>query len=352
MKGILIIFMLYHHLFSGDYTAHNVQLVFAPDIFDYPYFVLFGKTCVGGFAFLSAYGIMKQMMKINKPSGFIRAVLRRLIRLESTVIFIYTTAMLYITLVMKVKISTFYLDANGYFHRHWILIDALGLADLFRTPTFNVTWWYMSAAVLIILVMPFVCLIYRKLRYYTLPVMAVYPYLLMRQDRYANHLAVLLAAVFFGSAFAYENWFEKIDDLRRKAVWSQIVYIAVCAALTVFAFCGSMKHISVDRYYVPAAVVMASLTMSYFSRIPYLNKVLGFLGKYSGDIFMVHTLIYFYYYPDFIYSFRYDLLILAVLLAISLLAALIISGLKKLTRYDRLTELVLRKLEAGQESGK
>jgi hypothetical protein len=92
--------------------------------------------------------------------------------------------------------------------------------------------------------------------------------------------------------------------------------------------------------------------MSYFSRIPYLDKVLGFLGKYSGDIFMIHTLIYFYYYPDFIYSFRYDLLILAVLLVISLTASLIISGLKKLTRYDRLTELVIRRLEAGQESGK
>ncbi len=348
MKGILIIFMLYHHLFSGDYTTHGVQLVFAPDRYDYPYFVLFGKTCVGGFAFLSAYGIMKQIMGMTKVSDFFKAAVRRIIKLESTVIFIYTAAMLYITLVLKVRISSFYLDGNGYFHRHWIIIDALGLADLFRTPTFNVTWWYMSAAVLIIVVMPFICVIYRKLRYFTLPVMLVYPYVLMMHDRYENHAAVLLAAVFFGCAFAYEGWFEKIEVFRKKAVWSQIIYVAVCAAVLVFSFIGSMRHISVDRYYAPTAVIIGSLTMSYFSRIPYLNSILAYLGKYSGDIFMIHTLIYFYYYPDFIYSFKFDLLILLVLLGVSLAVSLLIEGLKKVTGYDR----AVKKLMSGFNSDK
>ena len=353
MKGMLIIFMLYHHLFSGDYTLHGVKLVFAPDVFNYPYFVLFGKTCVGGFAFLSAYGMMKQMMNLRGAKEFLKTVAKRLIKLESTVIFIYLVAMLYITLVLRVPIASFYTDANGFFHKHWIIIDALGLAELFRTGTFNITWWYMSAAVLIILVMPFVCVIYRFLadlsksesagrrfagmqRYLILIFMLIYPFLLMENERYMNHLIVLLAAVFFGAAFAYEGWLEKLDDYRKSSIFTQIVYIAVCAAVLVICFRIGMKYVNIDRVYAPTAVVFAMLTFSYLSKIPYLNRALAFLGKYSGDIFMIHTLIYYYYYPDFIYSFRYDIVILLVLLGCSLGVSILIGLLRKVTRYDKL----------------
>ena len=86
MKGMLIIFMLYHHLFSGDYTLHGVKLVFGPALFHSTFFVLLGKTCVGGFAFLSAYGMMKQMMNLRGAKEFLKTVAKRLIKLESTVV--------------------------------------------------------------------------------------------------------------------------------------------------------------------------------------------------------------------------------------------------------------------------
>lgn len=48
------------------------------------------------------------------------------------------------------------------------------------------------------------------------------------------------------------------------------------------------------------------------------------LGKMSMNIWLIHTWFCYYLFHDFIYGFRYPLLIYAVLLAISLLTSLII----------------------------
>ena len=45
----------------------------------------------------------------------------------------------------------------------YFFIDFLGLSYLFSTPTLNPTWWYMTLAILIIVLMPFIMNLIEKI---------------------------------------------------------------------------------------------------------------------------------------------------------------------------------------------
>lgn len=56
---------------------------------------------------------------------------------------------------------------------------------------------------------------------------------------------------------------------------------------------------------------------------------------------MIHTFIYYYFYPELIYSFQDSWKILPVLLGICLVISVLIELFKKFTGYDKLTEKLL-----------
>lgn len=45
----------------------------------------------------------------------------------------------------------------------YFILDGLGVADLFGTPTLVATWWYMSFAIVIIIIFPLLILLYKKI---------------------------------------------------------------------------------------------------------------------------------------------------------------------------------------------
>lgn len=51
---------------------------------------------------------------------------------------------------------------------------------------------------------------------------------------------------------------------------------------------------------------------------------LHYIGKYSMDIWLIHTFFAYYYFSDFIYSFKYDILIYFVCMLLSVLSAMIV----------------------------
>ena len=69
-----------------------------------------------------------------------------------------------------------------------------------------------------------------------------------------------------------------------------------------------------------------------------------FIGKYSMNIFLIHTFIYYYWFSDFIYAFRYDWCIVAALLVTSLVVSYVIEGFKRLLKYNKLIDKCMSKL--------
>lgn len=78
-------------------------------------------------------------------------------------------------------------------------------------------------------------------------------------------------------------------------------------------------------FYVAAFIILFTLT----NRPAWLNKFLVEMGKRSTSMWLIHTYFCYYFFQDFIYSFRYPILIFAALVAISYVCAVIIDNINK-----------------------
>ncbi|MDO4305000.1 MAG: hypothetical protein Q4D94_13920 [Bacillota bacterium] len=183
-KGLLIIMMLIHHLFTSDMVdMYEVSTILSNGIL-LEHISAYCKMCVPGFAFLSVFGITHSLMKVQDDTSnaslyWFKIVCKRLIKLETVVIFIYIFAVLFKRFVALESIRELYDMGNG-FSIVYMIIDVLGLASYFETPTINVTWWYLTYAVMLIVSMPFVYLTYKKYRYLLLPAGCLLPMAVLR----------------------------------------------------------------------------------------------------------------------------------------------------------------------------
>lgn len=341
-KGVLILMLLTHHLFFGNAIEAYDVITISSDAIWIQELVKYLNICIAGFAFLSAFGITRNLKnsKEKKPKGYFHAACRRLLKLESSVWFIYLCAILYKKFVLHESIKLMYVGAQNQFEPLYLLIDLCGLSTYFGTPHINVTWWYLSFAILLIATMPILYMLYEKFRYALLPVGVLLPVVIFQGNVY---FASLLPVVILGIAFAYEDWFEKLDVAVRG--WQKrTLSLVICLALLVLSFelCANVWEI----YAYPFAFLIAYLAFAYLGRIPGVRHVLMFIGEHATNIFLIHTFIYYYFYPDFIYSFRYSVCIVPALLLISLLVSVVIELLKKVTGYNRLVNMLLNKMKA------
>ena len=170
MKGIAIILMFFHHNFLdaerykgyvvnfwpfSETTVNSVTLSF--------------KICVGIFVFLSAYGITLGMKNKNAEYKFTaketsRMVCNRYLKLMGGYLFIFAFVQIYSVIAGFHRYHVMY--GKGAKSVFYFLIDGLGLAELFGTPTFNATWWYMSFAILLVFIMPLLVQWYKKQGHY------------------------------------------------------------------------------------------------------------------------------------------------------------------------------------------
>ena len=70
------------------------------------------------------------------------------------------------------------------------------------------------------------------------------------------------------------------------------------------------------------------MCFSLFHRFSWVDKVLIELGKRSTSIWFIHTYFCYYFFQDFIYSFKYPIIIFGVLMVISWLCAIVIDKIK------------------------
>lgn len=336
-KGILILLMLAHHVFSPDMMSlYQVRTLIKNPVL-VTQIITFFKICVAGFSFLTAFGITRTLKSKNPQTAAdgISTVARRLLKLESVVIIIYIAAVLYKQFVMRESIGLFYAETDMD-PAHILLsmcIDGLGLATYMGIVPLNVTWWYLSYAILLITVMPFVYRAYEKFRYLMLPAACM---LSLAIPNMRVEFWCYLPTVFLGCAFASEDWFEKLRDWHSGNKIIKTGKFAACLFLLYLSYLLS-KYTSLEFSYL-LVFVIPYMVYEFIAFIPVLNLCLEFLGKHSANIFLIHTFIYYYFYPDFIYSFGSTWTILPVLLLLSLGLSVLIELFKKYTGYNRLIQ--------------
>lgn len=338
-KGILLILLLAHHVFYPDIiTAYGINTIL-DDVLLVNRIVLYFKICIAGFAFLTAFGTAR-ILKAQEDKSFrnlFRLTATRLLKLESAVFIIYILAIFYKQFIIGQSLKDLYTPdgRNIPLMALRMFIDMIGMANYSLTPTVNMTWWYLSFAILLISAMPFIYMAYKKFRYLLLPVGCLLPYTLPDSN---SSFFSLLPIVILGTAFSYEDWFERIRAYKKKGSFA-IGLIASSALL----YSGYLVHgyVNITFCYI-LAFVIPYLVYEYISYIPIIRSLLKYLGKHATNIFLTHTFIYYYFYPDFIYSFHSTWYILPILIITSLGVSIVIELIKNFSGYNRLTNKLLR----------
>lgn len=336
LKGCMVVMLLFHHVFFGDTVAEQGIILCTDQVDLFANLVSYGKLCVSGFAFVSAYGITCQLMACKgRMRDYLEITLNRLVKLHASCIFVYVIAIIYKRLVVVQSIRDVYRDMSGSFHPPYILLDALGLADLFDTPTFNVTWWYFSYAIMLVCALPAIFILYQKGRVFVFPLV-----MFMLGNS-------MVGIAFLGVLFAYEDVFARLEEWIHgdKHFFRGGGILLACLVALVCSYSMVAYGRNANSAMFWAGAVYAVMVMLYLSKIPVLSTVLKWIGKHSATMFMTHTLIYLYFYKEFIYSFHRDYLIYGVLFGCSLATAIVIDTLRNLVRYDKLVTYVNEKIK-------
>ena len=348
VKGIGIIMMIIHHCFLEPARYEGQTVIFDPfseSLLNY--IALSLKICVALFTFLSAYGMT--ISYGNKYSGlslkapdYYQVLLKRLITLVMNFVFIFIFVQLYDVIV--VQDDRYHLVyGKGLKSVLYFIVDGLGLSEMFGFPTYLATFWYMSLAILCILLLPILISFYK--RFGAIPLLSVSMLLaVLFPVTSENHYAYLpryLFCICLGVVCADHNLIAKITDAkilgnRLDGIIKLILFCGICLLSLYF------RQETRDTALLPfwdgvIPLFGCAIVKGFINKIPGINIGLQFLGKHSMNIFLIHNFIRIVWYYDFTYSFKKWWLIVLVLLGLSLVISIVLEFTKKLLRYNKMT---------------
>ena len=353
-----MLFLIAYHCFSQEFRLNGHDLSFYPlsrstafDVFESM------NICVGMFAFLSSYGLTKTI-KYKSPTldmnakGSTQFVTKRLISLLGSffIPYVLCTASTFIFLPERVPYG------KGVEKIFNLAADMFGLGGFLGTPMMIGTWWYMSFAALIILLMPVSVDMYKRYGLVSAVPYAVLPILFSTKFNSAEHLTNMtrwLLTIPAGIIFADCDLLVKLKSrktMKNKYVGKVLKLFILTALLLFLLWLRRNDYVEKRFYYFISSIVpifMVYYIYEYVTDMPVLNAVLEFFGKHSSNIFYMHTFIRGVWFPDFTYSLGHAAVTFLFMAAGSLVLSFAVEGLKKLIKWDaavkRFIEFVLKR---------
>lgn len=356
MKGIAIIILLFHHCFLNAQRWATVPyeklattkgwgyypISFAPfSSHTIQYLASFSKICVAMFVFMTGYGMWVSYESQKKKTTMSNYIKKRMVTLMTGFLIIFV-----VTEILAIPTGRF-IEVYGHDFRSvvYMIIDALGLAKLLGTPLFCLTWWYMSLAIVLIMIFPFVHSIMEKYQWVVVVASIIVP----RACGFgqSTDLFRYLLAYTLGMYFAQHDLLARIKEkFMEQNVAGKLLYLIVSLiGLAVIIKCRQNAWIGwkyLDFWDGFAAMYMIVISYIYILNGKWIVKGLGFLGKHSMNIFLIHSFYRDVFFHEFTYSFYYAWLDYIVLMAISLVTSIVLEWFKKLIRYEKFIEWVKR----------
>lgn len=320
IKGIAILFMLWHHLFlhSTEYGALTQSLA-----------VVF-KVCVALFLFVSGYGLTKQYGGLEKRNvqTTIRFWLRRFINFFLPFWFCF---------VLVVVIG----NLCGYtFHDAYpatrntlkcVLLDFFGQMgyDSYLGP-----WWFNKMIIQLYLAFPFLYLMLYN-RYTAIVGLIAIVLIQLFANRIPGNLFFIveggLPSFCLGMMAAR---FRIVPEMRKKVqkiVWAiTAVLIGVVLSILLLSVIKNPNQAVLIRALLALCIVVAFKSFEGSA-----SRVLGFMGKYATIMYLTHVLLI-KLLPRIVYYPKYSVLIFLFFVIACLAFAVTIDWLERVTRYDKL----------------
>lgn len=344
MKGIAILMMFFHHNYLGPDRWLNSLISFFPFTQkQIIYIAKFLKICVGMFVFLTGYGMLASVKdkKLDNKKMRKYTLMRYLsMMMGFWLIFIFVHI---ISAMFTNRFTQIY--GKGWYSIIYFLIDGMGLAHLFHTPIFCATWWYMSMATMLILLFP----IFKKLLEKYQGILLILSVFLPKALNlpYAELLRWLFCYI-LGMYMAEHNLIAKMKEkfLSFGIIKKSIIFIIMTFGILVVIIFRQSNGFGIRFLYLWEGIAPAYMIIYVYLFIMWikpLTAVLCFLGKHSMNMFLVHTMFRQIYFHDFMYSFYSMWLDYIVLILVSVSVSIIIEWIKKIIRFQEITEYVKEK---------
>ena len=362
IKGIAIIFMIIHHCFLAPDRYFGQTVVFEPLNETLANTIALSlKICVSMFVFISAYGGTLSYLNMFDVTGktnrkVYQIMINRYIKMMAGFYFVFLCVIIYSIIAGKGIYSHAY--GTNRMAPLYCLIDFLGLAQLFHTPTILATFWYMSLAQLIIISIPLLYALYCKFGVVLLLFGSAYFAVLfpittadaMAENTYCFY-PLYLFTMAIGIIAADKKIIDKVCNYRIKKiplVVSKVIKLILYLMIAAILFYYRLKTLNTPILAVwegLLSLIVICFAIEFISVIPVIKQVLHYIGKHSMNIFLIHNFIRVVWYYEFTYSFKYAGAIVIVLLSISLLISIIIEFIKKITKYNVIIDRIIVKLQ-------
>ena len=310
-KGIAILMMLWLHLFNNPNIVDScVPLFFIGNI---PFVHLLTRICspVEIFIILSGYGLhyvyRRGDLGFKKQGG-------RLLKLFS---FYWLTLLIFVSIGSFVNPAKYPGDiwvvignvtsySNSYNTETWFLFPYM-LTSLTALWIFRIQSKLGNALSLVLSAILYFCSVYIISRY-------IAPQKLY--DSMLNHLVTYFEFFF---PMVIGGWMHDLHE-RNKLKWKGMNNLKVAGILLVVIM---LKLLFPKLLYGPIFAALFILIVLQFKNInDSVRQVLYFFGKYSMPMWLIHSYFCYYLFHDFIYGFRYPLIIYGVLLMVTMLVAI------------------------------
>lgn len=318
IKGLAILMMLWLHLFNDGHVEAAMPLWF---IGEQPVVNLIARACnpVDLFIILSGYGF--RYTYYHGDVG-VKAQLKRLLKLYIC---------FWLTLAIFVSIGSFVnpIAYPGSFTKLLLNISSLDL-------TYNYETWFLFPYAIVSLFARSIFRLQNKMgNLWSLVVWAILDLasgfaisrnLLPQTTLVGVALSKILVCLEFVFPFMIGSYLYDIADrdkgLKLRWLNSRKPFALLLILLISHIFFSSQAP---NPLYAGGVVLL----MNNISFPSFVNKILTVLGKYSMPMWLTHSYFCYYLFHDFIYGFRYPLLIYVVLIIVSLLTAYLIMPLSK-----------------------
>lgn len=324
-KGVAICIMLFHHLFfsqeSWPLYYYKIQMGSTPLI---GFIAKQGKICVAIFVLLSAYGLTFSINRnIQKSIGAGQSLIKSYFSfVERHVLSLYKLYWpVFVPAMIIGLVSNISSPVNIYRSFGECLRDFFGIAYILDGETpFNGAWWYISFAITLYFVFPF---LHKAMKKYP-KILLLFSFLIGLNP--TAKVPILLEWKRYAFIGCLGIYLAENNILNRLINWKSnririILSGFICA---IFFAVRCIKPFTFDG---ALAVGIVVLSVSLFDSVKYLSAALNSLGKYSGTMFLLHGLLYKNFVRDFIYGFEYPILIFIALLLITYVGSVAIQNL-------------------------
>lgn len=321
-KGVALMLILWHHLFY-EHSEYGMLVYMT---------ALLAKVCVAIFVILSGYGLSESIK--NKKVGLFEFYKKRLTKLYLNY---------WLIVAVFVPVGILYMDRS--------LVDAFGNHEYIKFAIqmsgfhmflpvgygYNATWWFMSLIVALYLLFP---LIYVLVKKFGLWFIAFTFLILFLPDNYLGLLQNWILPFALGIFISrIDGFVVMMSWLKQIGIVRFVVLIGLMILVALFRQYGYvLTGVKIDWLF---GIIIILFTAEIINLSDILKNILAFIGLHSFNIFLFHTFIYYYYWPDMIYFFHEPIVIFLSLLLISLIVSISLEYMKKLLLFDELYKYIV-----------